>query len=188
MEVWSRDTIKKEENRKWGRRKKVGPEYLGEGAAKTTVAGSIIDDFYMVQANFTLLGLLLVSIHRNTQTNLKTEIRCVGKVHNKKSRWRSKQSGSSVARREGLPRHQVKKYKKEKPRRRKTSLVLNSCPNHLSGFIASAHKFENRILICSGAQHKKKKIWGKTISLITRERGLPRWQKADLSYACFKGD
>ena len=33
--------------------KKVGPEYPGEGAAKTTVAGSIIDDFCIIQAKFT---------------------------------------------------------------------------------------------------------------------------------------
>ena len=35
------------------KKNKVGPEYPGEGAAKTTVAGSIIDDFYIIQAKFT---------------------------------------------------------------------------------------------------------------------------------------
>jgi hypothetical protein len=64
----------------------VGPEYPGEGAAKTTVAGSIIDDFCIIQAKFTSLGLLLVPIHRDTQTNLKTEIGGVVKGHNKKRR------------------------------------------------------------------------------------------------------
>ena len=88
MEVWSRDTAKKEENRKWRRRKinKVGPEYPGEGAAKTTVAGSIIEDFCIIQAKITLLGLLLVPIHRDTLTNLKTENGGVVKGHNKKRR------------------------------------------------------------------------------------------------------
>ena len=46
---------------------KVGPEYPGEGAAQTTVAGSIIDDFCIIQAKLALLGLLLVPIHRDTQ-------------------------------------------------------------------------------------------------------------------------
>ena len=51
----SRDTAKKEENRKWRRRKinKVGPEYPGEGAAKTIVAGSIIEDSCIIQAKIT---------------------------------------------------------------------------------------------------------------------------------------
>ena len=55
MEAWSRDTTKKEENRKSRRRRKnkVGPEYPGEGATRTTVAGSIIDDFCIIQAKFT---------------------------------------------------------------------------------------------------------------------------------------
>ena len=64
----------------------MGPEYPGEGAAKTTVAGSIIDDFCIIQAKITLLGLLLVPIHRDTLTNLKTENGGVVKGHNKKRR------------------------------------------------------------------------------------------------------
>ena len=52
---------------------KVGHEYPGKGAAKTTVAGSIIDDFCILQARITDLGLLLVPINRDTLMSLKTE-------------------------------------------------------------------------------------------------------------------
>ena len=62
----------------------MGPEYPGEGAAQTTVAGSIIDDFCIIQAKITLLGLLLVPIHRDTLTNLKTETGGMVKKRNKK--------------------------------------------------------------------------------------------------------
>ena len=34
---------------------KVGPEYPGKGAAKTTVAGSIIDDFCIIGTKIILL-------------------------------------------------------------------------------------------------------------------------------------
>ena len=64
----------------------MGPEYLGKGAAETTVAGNIIDDFCIIQAKMNLLGLLLVPIHRDTRTNLKTENGGVVKGHNKKRR------------------------------------------------------------------------------------------------------
>ena len=64
----------------------MGPEYPGEGAAQTTVAGSIIDDSCIIQAKIALLGLLLVPIHRDTQTNLKIENGGVVKGHNKKRR------------------------------------------------------------------------------------------------------
>ena len=76
----------------------MGPEYPRKEASKTTVTGSIIDDFYMDQANFTFdylciieaeisdLALLLMSIHKDNQTNLKTENGGVVKRHNKKRR------------------------------------------------------------------------------------------------------
>ena len=43
---------------------------------------SIFDDFCIIQAKITDLGLLLVPIHGDTLTNLKTEIRGVVKGHN----------------------------------------------------------------------------------------------------------
>ena len=46
-------------------KKQVGQEYLREGATRTTVAGSIIDDFCIIQAKITDLELLLVPIIRD---------------------------------------------------------------------------------------------------------------------------
>ena len=39
--------------RQGNKQKKVGHEYPGEGAAKTTVAGSILNDFCILQAKIT---------------------------------------------------------------------------------------------------------------------------------------
>ena len=67
------------------KKKKGGPEYPGEGASKTAVAGPIFDDFCIIQAKITYLGLLLVPINRDTLISLKTENRDV-EEHNTKRR------------------------------------------------------------------------------------------------------
>ncbi len=64
----------------------MGPEYPGEGAAQTTVAVSIIDDFCIIQAKIASLGLLLVPIHRDTQINYKTEKGSAEKGNRKKKK------------------------------------------------------------------------------------------------------
>ena len=107
-----------------------------------------------------LLGLLLVPIHRDTLTNLKTEIGGVVKGHNKKSKAKirtkwvlsSKETGTAKKQVavpvsndlciiEAKTEHgEVVKERKSKIKKKKNpSLVHNSSQNHLSGVIASSH-------------------------------------------------
>ena len=66
--------------------KTSGPRVPGRGVAKTTVDVSIFDDFCIIQAKITDPGLLLVPIHGDTLTNLKTENGGVVKGHNNKKK------------------------------------------------------------------------------------------------------
>ena len=75
MEAWSRDATKKRKIEHQGEEKTSEPRVPGRGVAKTTVAVSIFDDFYIIQAKITYLGLLLVPIDRDTLISLKTENR-----------------------------------------------------------------------------------------------------------------
>ena len=89
MEAWSRDATKKKKIENQGEGKKSGPRVPERGAAKKSIAVSIFDDFCIIQAKITDIGLLLVPIHGDTLTNLKTENGGVVKGHKKKRRkWK----------------------------------------------------------------------------------------------------
>ena len=57
------------------KKKTSGPRVPGRGVAKPIVAVPIFDDFCIIQAKITYLGLLIVPIYRDTLISLKTENR-----------------------------------------------------------------------------------------------------------------